>query len=839
MRNLLRFSLRFLPVFVGLGLMPAKAQTSAARAVDDRPAQPAQPTIDSSIPSDPVALYQALNELKLDGTRVYTVRDLTLRRDAVRFDFTEGTLAFLQPIGGQVTGAVFSGHGHVVATPRNPGERRSLSHYLGVPILDQTFASAYLRFTDDTAAELLREIESSGTEVGEDPAFAARWAAGLGTLAPPHSLRVMEDLLSTEPLPYFYALLQNDAVGRFDVAVDQRRAEQVRIGQLVRENGAESYDVWAAFRAEDAPAKPLEQFVPLKYVVDSTIADDLSLSGKTSLYLRAARGGERVVHLELSRNLAVSQIVGEDGQAVTFFQNQDLTPHEATRRGNDAIVVVLPTAKNVGAEFRLDVGYRGNVISNAGNGVEFVGERGTWFAHVGGEHFASFDLNFRWPKRLTLVATGAKVETHDDTEPKSGRWRSETPFATAGFNLGEYRVATSGEAPRVHIYANKELEDEITKRLLERSGTQLDSTISFAHPLSGTVSSVVAAPPPPSPSAALNELGKQVLDSIHYFGQLNGPFPFDNLDIAQIPGSFGQGWPGLIYLSTLAFLPATTQEQAGINEWAQRGSRNVMPFHEVVHQWWGNQTVAASYRDTWIEEGLANYLALLYSESKKPAEHRLTTWLEHYRADLLVKLPGPTGSNETIEQIGPLTLGMRLATPKVPEAYATIVYGKGTWVFHMLHELMHESGSNDPDAKFRELLRSVLKDYKFQTLSTADFQRAVEQHMTPAMDVEGSRRMNWFFDEWVRGTGIPHYSVKYEVKAKGTEFLVSGVLEQQGVNDDFSVPVPIYGTRIGGKAERLGTVVTSGRETRFHFGTRVRPTKVVIDPRLTVLCTTN
>jgi hypothetical protein len=821
MRNLLRFSLRFLLV-VGLGLMPAAGHTIVARAADDWAARPAHQRGDVSIQSDPLALYQALNELKLDGTHVYMVHDLTLRRDAVRFAFTDGTLAFLQPIGGHLTGAVFSGHGHVVATPRDAGERRSLSHYLGVPILDQTFASAYLRFTDDTAAELLREIESSGTEVAEDPAFAARWAPGLGTLAAPHSLRVLEDLLSAEPLPYFYALLQNDAVGRFDVAVDQRREEQVLIGQLIRESGGESYDVWASFRTEDAPAKPLEHFVPLKYVVDSTIADDLSLTGKTSLYLKAARPGERVVHLELSRNLAVSQIVGEDGKAVTFFQNQDLTPQEATRRGNDAIEVVLPAAKNVGDEFRLEVSYRGNVISNAGNGVEFVGERGTWFAHVGGEHFASFDLNFRWPKRLTLVATGAKVETHEDTEPKSGRWRSETPFATAGFNLGEYRVASTGEAPRVHIYANKELEDEITKRLMERGTTQLDNSISFVHPLNGTVTSVVAAPPPPSPSAAFNGSGKEVLGSI--------------------PGSFGQGWPGLVYLSTLAFLPATTQEQAGISEWAQRASRNVMPFHEVVHQWWGNQTVAASYRDTWIEEGLANYLAILYSESRKPAEHRLTAWLEHYRADLLVKppgQPGPTGSNETIEQIGPLTLGPRLATPKVPEAYAAIIYGKGTWVFHMLHELMHESGSNDPDAKFRELLRSILKDYKFQTLSTADFQRAVEQHMTPAMDIEGSRRMGWFFDEWVRGTGIPQYSVKYEVKTKGTEFVVTGVLVQQGVNNDFSVPVPIYGTRVGAKAERLGTVITSGRETRFHFGTRVRPTKLVIDPHLTVLCTTN
>jgi hypothetical protein len=543
-----------------------------------------------------------------------------------------------------------------------------------------------------------------------------------------------------------------------------------------------------------------------------------------------------MVHLELSRSLSVSEILGDDGKPVTFFQNQDLSPQEATRRGNDAIVVVLPEAKNAGDEFHLEVSYRGNVIASAGNGVEFVGERGTWFAHVGGEHFATFDLSFRWPRRLTLVATGAKVESHEDTDPKSGRWRSEIPFATAGFNLGEYRVATTGDAPKVHIYVNKELEDAITSRLLEHGTTQLDNTISFAHPLNGTMTSVVAAAPPPSPSAALNDLGKQVLDSIRYFSQTNGAFPFSSLDIAQIPGSFGQGWPGLVYLSTLAFLPANTQEQAGITEWAQRGSRNLMPFHEVVHQWWGNETVAASYRDTWIEEGLANYLAILYSDSRKPGEHRLAGWLEHYRADLLTK---PAGSNETIEQTGPLVLGTRLASAKLPDAYATIMYGKGTWVFHMLRELMREPGVSDPDAKFRELLQTILKDYKFQPFSTADFQRAIEHHMNAAMDIEGTRRMSWFFDEWVRGTGIPHYSVKFEVKAKGQEFVVSGVLEQKGVNNEFTAPVPIYGTRPGGKPEKLGVVVTTGPETRFHFVARVRPSRIAIDPQLTVLCATN
>jgi hypothetical protein len=836
MRSLLRFSLRLLLAVLAVAAleMPACGATATQNANSTAAAGPQ--AAKSPLPTDPRALYQILNELKLDGTRVYAVSDLTLRRDALHFSFNEGTLIFFQPLGGKVTGAVFTGRGHVVATPRDPGERRSLSQFLGVPILDQTFSSAYLRFTDDTAKELEREIESNGTEPVNDPSLAARWEPGLAALAPPHSLRIMEDLLSREPLPYFYALLQNDSVGRFDVVVDQRREEQVMIGQTYEDNGAPAYNVWASFHAEVAPERRLEHFLPVEYVVDSIIADDLSLEGETTLRIKALHSGDRVVHLELSRNLPVLEILGDDGKAMTFFQNQDLSRQETTRRGNDTIFVVLPEAKQAGDEFRLHVRYHGNVITKAGNGVEFVGERGTWFAHIGGEHFAKFDLSFRWPRRLTLVATGVKTETHEDTEPKSGRWQSEIPFATAGFNLGEYKVATAGEAPKIQIYANKELEDAIAMRLEERASTRLDTSTSFAHPLNGSVSTVVAAPPPPSPSAALHELGAEVFDSIQYFRQVNGPFPLDHLDIAQIPGSFGQGWPGLVYLSTLAFLPAATQGQAGITEWGQRASRNVMPFHEVVHQWWGNVTIAASYRDTWIEEGLANYLAIRYSDNRKPGEHRLVEWLEHYRSELLAR---PSGSNATIEESGPLTLGTRLGFAKLPDAYATIMYGKGTWVFHMLHELMRQPGSPDPDAKFRELLQAVLQEYKFQPLSTADFQRAVEQHMNRAMDIEGTHRMDWFFDEWVRGTGVPHYSVKFEVKTKGQNFVVWGVLEQKGVPEDFTAPVPIYGTRAGGKPERLGVVVTTSAETRFHFETAVRPTRIVIDPQLTLLCTSN
>jgi aminopeptidase N len=342
----------------------------------------------------------------------------------------------------------------------------------------------------------------------------------------------------------------------------------------------------------------------------------------------------------------------------------------------------------------------------------------------------------------------------------------------------------------------------------------------------------------PSPAAALKQLGRKVFDSIHFYEKLNGPFPFDHLDVAQIPGSFGQGWPGLVYLSTFAFLPAEDQERAGLQQWEQSEARDLMPFHEVAHQWWGNVVGPASYRDTWIEEGMANYLALLYSESQKTTSDYLTEWLEHYRMILLTKVPG---SAETLHDAGALSLGLRLRSSKTPDAYRAIIYGKGTWVMHMLHEMLHDPSAKDGDARFRELLHSILTQYKYRAFTTQDLQREVERQMTADMDLEGTRRMDWFFDEWVKETGIPHYAVKFDVKPHGSEFIVTGRLEQSGVDELFTAPVPIYASRPGpgSKPLRLGVVITKGAETRFRFTSRIRPTRLLIDPHLTILCQTN
>jgi hypothetical protein len=99
--------------------------------------------------------------------------------------------------------------------------------------------------------------------------------------------------------------------------------------------------------------------------------------------------------------------------------------------------------------------------------------------------------------------------------------------------------------------------------------------------------------------------------------------------------------------------------------------------------------------------------------------------------------------------------------------------------------------------------------------------------------------MEWFFDEWVRGTGIPHYRVEFTVHRDDTGYSVRGKLLQTRVPHWFLASVPLYTTGSTGGRVFLGNVVASGPETSFHFHTSNAPRKILVDPHMTLLCITD
>ena len=103
----------------------------------------------------------------------------------------------------------------------------------------------------------------------------------------------------------------------------------------------------------------------------------------------------------------------------------------------------------------------------------------------------------------------------------------------------------------VDVYANQKLEASLTPT------TVFPSTLS--PPFGGRPRRPELPLPaalPPSPVDRLNALGGELIDALEFLASRLGPPPLANLNVTPIPGRFGQGFPGLIYLSTFNYLDA-------------------------------------------------------------------------------------------------------------------------------------------------------------------------------------------------------------------------------------------------------------------------------------------
>jgi hypothetical protein len=791
----------------------------------------------------PHELYDAINALRVDSSNVYQISPanrIELRRGDAVISFEEGALAFFTPIEGRVTGAVFSGHGHVLAAPRDPVEKQQMGRFLGAPLLDQDFVNAYLRFTDDSADELLRQFYASNLTPQTNASIASQWESALTQLNPRHALRILLDLLSPDPRPGFYAGLDGATTGPFDVVLDTRREEQFLLGQISNSGGKTYYDVWTSHRVSGIPVRPAA-FRARRYSIETSILPNNSLDATATVQLRAETGAGRIQAFQLSRALTVDRVTGERGEPLAFFQNEGMSLQELSARGNDFLYVVLNEVPEPHKEFALHFHYRGNVIEDAGNGVLFVGARESWYPHLGdASDFAPYELTIRWPRKLRLVATGSKIDEREEGDSRIGRWKSENPVSVAGFNLGDYAsTSISSGDHSIDVYANRQLEESLKNRLSSSPSDVIAvPSATFRAPSAG----LSAAAPifTPSPADTLKQLGKEIDSSIRFYETFSGPFPIHNLSVSQIPGTFGQGWPGLLYVSTFSFLNPEAQQRAGLSTTGQEHFTELVPYHEVAHQWWGNVVAWSSYHDQWIDEAIANYLALLFADTKKNPEHTLHVWLSRYRRQLTEKSPNAA---EPVAHIGPLILGARLNSSKSPSAYEQVVYSKGSWIIHMLREMLRSPagagppGSKNPDARFIALLQKLVTTYAYRALSTEDLRHEVESVMTPGMDLEGGHSMEWFFEEWVRGTGIPHYRVEFTSHRSENGYSVRGKLFQTGVPRSFIARVPLFAGSGTGRTF-LGTVVAAGPETSFSFPAQNPPHKIIIDPQMTLLCTT-
>jgi aminopeptidase N len=124
----------------------------------------------------------------------------------------------------------------------------------------------------------------------------------------------------------------------------------------------------------------------------------------------------------------------------------------------------------------------------------------------------------------------------------------------------------------------------------------------------------------------------------------------------------------------------------------------------------------------------------------------------------------------------------------------------------MLQLQLVDSRNPDPEHLFKDMMQDYCKTFDNQAASTEDFKAIVEKHMTRGMDLDGNHKMDWFFNQYVYGTGIPQYSFHTSVEATPDgKTHVKGELTRSGVPDTWKDAVPLY-AHMGDKTVRLGTL---------------------------------
>ncbi len=278
-----------------------------------------------------------------------------------------------------------------------------------------------------------------------------------------------------------------------------------------------------------------------------------------------------------------------------------------------------------------------------------------------------------------------------------------------------------------------------------------------------------------------------------YSKQYGAPLFGTRLVVAQVDDDSLDAYsgPGIIFLASRLFDSSRPLPE----EKLQR---------EVAYQWWGQTVGLKSFDDAWISQGLAEWSAFAFRESNLSG--------------------GALEAAQREQQERALTFEQTASIARAPgalddqsAAYQSIIFHKGAMVFRMLRETLGTE-------KFDRLLRSFLEQYRGKNGSIDDFEHLASQ-------IAGEN-MRYFFAQWVEGTGVPEFTVDYQIiRTRLGKFRTRGTVKQ--TLETLRMPVQLM-LRSEGDSQTILTKI-EGRSEDFDFESNGQPIEVVVDPNYKIL----
>ncbi|MGO9269713.1 MAG: carboxypeptidase regulatory-like domain-containing protein [Terriglobia bacterium] len=672
------------------------------------------------------AVYRQLRDVGLGST--YRCESFTMSLDVGTLVLKSGTITLLDPINRSITGAIFVGAGHFTLKPAGGIETREMVRRAGNPTAEEDFTEVVFRFTP---CEYSKFAGTLGTKADTPPEAAAAFEHWKDKLRHRHEI----------PQGFTQAILENETIDNVDADVlaaiynpqhprffnaymhgarhkDLRFFLRERVGAipqldspeevaLFNCNGGEMDDgVWysqhlvSELKARTANSREDRRlFATHRYNIETVIGKNDHLYGRATLTFEPLVPGERVMKFGLLPTLRVARVTDPNGQDLHFIQEN--------RKEDGSFYAILDEVPAMGQEHSITVEYTGDkVLANAGSGSYYVGARTSWYPNLNGfGEKALYDLTFKVPRSNVVISVGKLAGESTEAGLAVSHWVTPVPVAVAGFNYGQYQKIDYPD-PITHYNISGYYLSELPDSLRRFRGGALGGMA-----------------PGAMTKYALDQARAQMQLCTFYFGRA----PYDNLAITEQPNfSFGQSWPNLVYLPISAYIDSTQRWMLfGHIDTKFTGFVQEVTPHEVAHQWFGHGVGWASYHDQWLSEGFAEFAAGLFLQQAvgpKWQKDYLEFW-ERQRLRILEKNNFGVSPNAA----GPLSMGLRLISPRSVLAYQGVTYSKGAYVLLMLRSLMYaDQGSGDRDQAFIDMMHDFMESHRDLPASTESFKAIAE-----------------------------------------------------------------------------------------------------------------
>jgi len=228
--------------------------------------------------------------------------------------------------------------------------------------------------------------------------------------------------------------------------------------------------------------------------------------------------------------------------------------------------------------------------------------------------------------------------------------------------------------------------------------------------------------------------------------------------------------------------------------------------HELAHSWFGDLVTCKNWSELWLNESFADFMEAASREKLYGHD----SYIRKLRSDADQAIADDAVSRHRHG------LYNVLADPKDMGLFDITTYQKGGTVVHMLRE---QVGTQI----FWKAIKAYLNKHKFDNVTTPDLQKAMEE--------ASGQNLNWFFDQWVYGAGLPQLRVTQAYNAVTNRYTVT-VSQTQKLDKitpaAFRLPMEIEFSVAGTK--RTEKIDVTRRVQSFTFKANSRPTGLKLDP---------